>query len=193
MDTETTGTDPKANGLIQLACIIDIDGEIKAEKEWHIKPFPTDVIADKALEVNHIIREELSTFMSPLQARYEIEQFWGQFINRFQKGKQRHDKFYAAGFNVGFDMNVLSAYWKKCGNEYFGSFFNGFQIDPLPLLRLLDWRGDMNLPDQKLATVCRFLGIELTEAHDALADIRATRQAMLKMNSMLHIDFGEAK
>jgi DNA polymerase III epsilon subunit-like protein len=32
IDTETTGTDPAKHGLIQLACIAEIDGEVAEER-----------------------------------------------------------------------------------------------------------------------------------------------------------------
>lgn len=181
LDTETTGTDCRRHGLVQLAMIVDIDGEIKAEKSWYIKPFEADVIDDEALEVNGLTMEQLKEFPAASDFYRELIAFLEQYVDKYD----RSDKFYPAGFNVDFDMKFLKRFFDKCGDPYFGSWFNGKNVDPLPWLRALDWTGKISLPDYKLATVCEHYGIPLGEkAHDAMADIRATRELILRLRGM---------
>jgi len=40
------------------------------------------------------------------------------------------------------------------------------------------------LPDRKLGTVAKHLGVTLDNAHDALADIKATRQVAAKLHQL---------
>jgi len=184
LDVETTGVDPRRHGLVQLACIVEIDGEIKGQGCWNIRPFPEDEIEEKALEVTGLTREKLAGFKAPMAAFDEIDYFLGLYCDRYS----RADKYYTVGYNVDFDMRFLAAFWKKCKNDYFGSFFNGKNIDPLPILRWMDWRGMISLPDYKLGTVCNHWGIDLAQAHDALADIKATRELIRLLGDCLKIE-----
>ena len=61
IDCETTGTDPYKAGIIQLSGIIEINGEVKEEFNYHITPFAMDTIDDKALEITGFKKEELFT------------------------------------------------------------------------------------------------------------------------------------
>ena len=40
------------------------------------------------------------------------------------------------------------------------------------------------LPDRKLGTIAKHLGVNLENAHDAMADIKATRSVAAKLHSM---------
>jgi DNA polymerase-3 subunit epsilon len=174
-DVETTGIDSKLHGMIQLACLVDIDGKLEAEKDWFIKPFRGDLINKEAAEVTGISRDDMLTFPEPNIVYREIVELFSGYIGKFDKT----DKFYPAGYNVRFDLEFLSRFFEKNGDKYFGSFCNWKAIDPLLWLYRLDWNGLLSLPDYKLATVCEYFGIELGDsAHDALADIKATRELM---------------
>ena len=68
VDTETTGTDPGKNGIIQLAGVLEINGHETTRFDFKIRPFADDVIEDTALAVNGFTREELAGFMPPHDA-----------------------------------------------------------------------------------------------------------------------------
>jgi DNA polymerase III subunit epsilon len=61
-DTETTGPRFWANGIHQLAGIIEIDGVEKERFEFKIKIHPAAVIEDEALAVSGVTREDLVSF-----------------------------------------------------------------------------------------------------------------------------------
>ena len=44
LDVETTGLDPNRNGLIQLAILMDIDGELVDKIQINIQPFDDDMM-----------------------------------------------------------------------------------------------------------------------------------------------------
>ena len=176
-DVETTGTDPRQHGLIQVACIVDIDGEFQSEANWHIRPFKGDLINMQASEVTGISIEEMREFPEPFEIKPEIERFFQKYVDKFD----RADKFYVAGQNVGFDVDFIARWWEKCGDKYFGSYINWRRVDLLAWIDQLCWLGLISLPDRKLQTICDYLGVHLgDDAHDALADIRATRECILK-------------
>jgi len=179
-DTETTGVNPKENGLIQLAAIVEIDGEVKGAESWNIAPFLVDRIEDKALEVNGKTKKEIFAYTAPDLMIAKVKAFFARFVDPYDKS----DKFTPAGYNVSFDIEFLREWFFKCGDKYgYGSWMNYNAVDPLPLVRWLRFAGVLNLPDYKLGTVCDHFGIALgSDAHDALADVRATRNLVRLLN-----------
>ena len=59
IDTETTGLDSKTCGIIQLAAIMEIDGEVVSEFETRIRPFDGCAISSEALEISGAKVEDL--------------------------------------------------------------------------------------------------------------------------------------
>ncbi|MDA3833519.1 MAG: 3'-5' exonuclease [Spirochaetales bacterium] len=169
-DTETTGLDPKANDIIQLAMIIEIDGKVKEEVNMKMQPFDYDSVQEGALKVHGISIEEMKSFQTPQEAHKKIKKILSRHINKFDK----RDKFFPAGYKVGFDLDFLSEFFKKNNDKYLGSYQNWQGLDPLPVFRLYGALGMVKVPNYKLTTMCEFLDIEI-DAHDALSDIRATR------------------
>ena len=177
-DVETTGLDPKKNAIIQLAYIVDIDGKCIEDGEFLIAPHPNDVIEPTALEVNGRNADEISKFTPPGDTLKKIIKFLNKYIDQYD----RTDKFYPAGYNVKFDVDFLKAFFEKCGHKYFGSYFNYKFIDPLTVFYWHDWIGSIKLPNYKLETVAEKYGIEL-DAHDAVNDIKATRELILRFKN----------
>jgi len=174
IDVETTGTDPSKNGLIQLSGIIEIDGEVKEEIDFKLKPFETDVILDSALDINNISRDEIAEYPEPRTIYRNFIACMIKYIDKFD----RSDKFHFVGFNSRFDDDFMRVWFKKCGNNYYGSFFFWPPIDVanIAALKLMPERSEMD--NFKLATVAKYAGIEVDESklHDSMYDIRLTRE-----------------
>lgn len=177
-DVETTGLDPVKNDVIQLAMLVENDGLVVGELELKIQPHSYENISQEALDVHGITLEEIKTFITPQEAHKEIVKFWGKFVDKFNK----KDKFTPIGYNGRFDLDFLNQFFIKCDDKYFGSWQNWRLVDPLAIIYFLVFLGKLELPDYKLATLCQHYGIEL-QAHDALSDIRATRELLHKLRS----------
>lgn len=190
IDTETSGLDPNRNGMIQLAMLMDIDGEVVDDLQIDIKPFPDDVFQDKdgnqgttiAKDMLKIISDfetptgikitDIANYQGSESAIQKINAFLQKHISKFDKS----DKAYIGGYNVGFDIAFLSKFYEKCGDKYLGSYINWKQIDVRSVLYLLDYKGTIKpFENYKLATICQYYGIEL-EAHNPMSDIKATRE-----------------
>ena len=83
------------------------------------------------------------------------------------------------GFNCqGFDGQFLRKFWADNNDKYFGSYFwpNTLDVYVLATLKLMERRHLM--PNFKLHTVAKELGIEVDESqlHDALYDCRLAKQ-----------------
>ncbi|KAA6231795.1 3'-5' exonuclease [Chlorobium phaeovibrioides] len=183
-DLETTGIDPERNGIIQFAGLAEIDGAVVESFEIKMQPHEGAQIDDEALEVTGFTREAIRTFTPHAEAYRQIDDFLARHVSRFD----RNDKFYPAGYNVRFDLEFLSRMFKRFDQYGLGSFTNWRMLDPQPILNLMDYMGRISLPNHRLQTACDHFGVKLENAHDALADITATRALMQRLLEHVSID-----
>lgn len=175
-DTETTGLDPKKQDIIQLAYMVEIDGKIIEDGQFFMQPFDYKAIQPDALQIHGLTVEKIKTFQPPQEAYKQIVAVLSKHIDKFNKA----DKFYPAGFCSRFDQDFLKAFFEKNNDVYYGSWFNYKSLDPIGILHYLDAVGKISLPNYKLATVCEHFGIKI-KAHDAISDIKATRELAQKI------------
>lgn len=169
-DTETTGLYPNTNGLVQLAGVIEINDKEVEEFDFKLKPFPDDIIDEESLKIHGHTKEEIMGWDDPISIHEQLVEILDKYVDRYDP----EDKYYPCGYNTAFDISFLINYFKKCNNQFIGSWLKlKAQIDPLPILRMLDFMGQVDLSDYKLETVADALGIPI-KAHDALSDIKAT-------------------
>lgn len=216
IDVETTGLDWNRHGIVQLAFIIEVDGQIVEQHEFKILPFIEDEVDHKAIKVHGIGRAFPIPAGQPIASpkgspgfRFEwhedqrpakdvwqvVKAIWSKYVDKYH----RTDKFVVAGYNVqGFDIPFLRKWIEKCepSDRYSvaGSFLGWYCLDPLPIIQLWKVSGhfkDNQLPNLKLATVCALLDIDLPEAHDAMLDIMATRILCKRVQaSQCDLDWG---
>jgi DNA polymerase-3 subunit epsilon len=173
-DTETSGLDPAKHGIISLAYAVEIDGQTVAEGEL-FSNCEGKAIEDSALKVNGFTREQIDTFPLPQKMYHDLADLFGQYVDKFD----REDKFYAGGYNVAFDMAFLRQLWTDCHDNYFGSWFYFGHIDPAALIPVMRYMGmDVSPRSFKLTDVAAYLGLDITGAHDAQADIALTRKVI---------------
>ena len=175
-DTETTGLNPQKNDIIQLGYIIEIDNQIREKGSINVQPFDYNNIESSALATHQISIEQMKTFDSPRVVYNELINILNKYINKYD----RSDKFIPAGYNVKFDIEFLQNFFIKNRDKYYGAYFDYHFIDAMALLFLKRYAGKINLSNYKLATASKHYGIEI-QAHDALSDIEATRELILKM------------
>jgi len=180
-DTETTGTHPVKNDIIQIAGVIEIDGQEKERFNFTCQPFSWENIDQEALDVHGMDEEKLKTFKKPGEVYQELKTIFTGHVNPYD----RDDKFIVCGYNVKFDIDFLSEFFKKNGNNYLFSFF-GTVKDPLPILNYLKSIGKIDSENLKLFQACEFFGIDIKNAHDALADIEATKAIIEKTDELMN-------
>ena len=174
-DLETTGTLYWRHGIHQISGMIEIDGEIKKEFNFHVAPNPRAEIDPKALEVGGVTWEQINAYPFMREVYEDIVDMLEQYVNRMD----RTDKFHLVGYNNrGFDDPFFRAFFVQNGDKYFGSWFWSDSIDVMVLASqyLMDRRSLMK--DFKLSTVADTLGVkvEADKLHDALYDVRLTRE-----------------
>jgi DNA polymerase-3 subunit epsilon len=177
IDTETSGTDPQANGITQIAGMIAlIDGlniEVKERFDFDVQPFPDDVITPEALAITGKTKEQIQAYPPASVVHGDLVLLLGKYVDKYNK----RDKFQFIGYNARFDMDMLRSWFKKCGDNYFGSWFHFPPIDVMNMAAVGLFEKRILLPDFKLATVANYLQIASEgEFHDAQKDIEITRQ-----------------
>lgn len=182
IDVETTGTNHKENGIIQIAgsvCFFTEQGvEEKETFNYNVAPFDADRIEDKALEVNGVTREQLSTYPGPEVVYTKLVELFSKYCDKYN----RQDKMFFIGYNARFDYDFMRTWWEKNGDKYFGSFFFFPPIDVMNLAIADLIKQRHLLPNFKLGTVTEHYGIT-TEGmlHDADVDIEITKRLYLKL------------
>lgn len=177
-DTETTGLDAKENDIVQIAGVIEKDGVLMEEIDIKMRPFSPQRVTEEALQVQGRTIGEIMQWQEPKQAHAELCRYLGKHCYKFD----RKDKMWIAGQNIQFDDRFLRSHFEKCGDRYYGSFFMHRNIDLKALMYLLSYFGKVDLENYKLATIAKHYDVSFGEegAHDALADVRVTRQCVLK-------------
>jgi DNA polymerase-3 subunit epsilon len=181
LDTETTGLDPARHELTQLAYIIEVDGECKVERSMNMRPLHPETIEEAALLVQGRTREQLDQFQHPFAAYTLFIEDLAAHVDKYN----REDKLTPCAYNGRFDLDFLKAWFLSLGDQYFGSWQNWRLVDPMSVCYWLAGRGQLSLPDYKLATVARHFGVDTGVSHDALSDVRALRGIVNVLNERL--------
>lgn len=176
IDTETTGVNFKEDSLFQISCIyVDTENSLDAPEEYDFKlaPYKNKELSLMAKEKTGMTDEEINSYPPQDLVFQEFKEKICAKVSPFD----RKDKIFLLGYNVSFDDSFLREWFSFNGDKYYGSYFWNPCLDAMPLagLRLMAARPFM--PNFQLSTVYKVLtGKDLEGAHDAMADVRATRE-----------------
>jgi DNA polymerase III epsilon subunit-like protein len=182
-DVETSGLDPVRNDILSLSYIIEINSVVRKRDTIYIQPLDWTALDPGALMVNGLTVDKLSNppFVEPLYAHAMLIDALSLYVDRYDSS----DKFYPVAFNSRFDTGFLSAFFTKCEDPFFGSWFNGKELDPLPILRFLDYLDVLSFPNYKLLTVAQYLGFA-HQAHDAASDVDVLHKIFHRISSIFN-------
>lgn len=169
-DLETTGTDAVKHGIHQISGRVIIDGVVRQNFDFKVRPKDGCEYDPAALEVGMVTAEQLMLYPPMQEVFCQFMQMLDQYVNKFNKG----DKFFLLGYNNShFDNGMLRQWFLDNGFKYFGSYFwsNSFDCMVLATPFLCQTRAAMK--DFKQATVAEALGIHVdpSKLHDASYDI----------------------
>lgn len=174
IDTETTGVDARLNAVIEIGCIIEVDGKVLEKIELRCRPMPEDTVAMTALQVNKRTHAEIMEFEDPGIIHSNFCTILSRYVDKYNS----KDKFFFYGWNCRFDYDFLRQFFLKQGDKYFGSYFFWAPIDVAVLVT--EWMKDKRaeVTDFHLNTVADYLGIEheKSELHAALYDAELTQK-----------------
>lgn len=177
IDVETTGLTEK-HGIIQIAgAIVKREEDSKNLMVWdqfsfRCQPFRgMDLIADEALAVNGVTREQMETFPPPTVIYSKLVEILGAHCDKFDPT----DKMFFTGYNAEFDNQRMREWFKKNNDDFFGSWFFNPAKDVMQLA--LDYLEETRytMKNFKLGTVATKMGITSSgNLHEAGADIELT-------------------
>lgn len=177
IDTETTGFDAKKNAMIQLAAILEIDGQETSRIDLKVRPFEDSVVEESALKVNGTTLDQLAEY--PAEA--EAFATWIAWLDEANTSAPGVAEF--AGYNTPFDARFVYAFFAR-NERPMSEFFNMRlppQFDALAIARKRISKCDV--ANHKLGAIAEHvLGAEAVAAytqtnglHNAMTDIEITR------------------
>lgn len=183
IDCETTGLKSENNCLVQLAYIVDRDGKVITEGDITCAPAEGATVDKAALDVHGRTIEEIQDYQPITSAHTHFTGQMSLFVDRYNK----LDKFTIAGYFVGFDIEFLRRFFKDSNDKWYGSWFKSIYIDVQCFVAQYVLKKKLFPPNFKLATIYQEItGKQLEHAHDALADVRATREIYYTIMENLH-------
>lgn len=173
-DLETTGVKFWKNGIHQISGMIEVDGIVKEEFNYLVRPFERAIIEPDAMLIGKVTSEQICLYPSMSEVYNKLIALLSKYVDKWNK----KDKYYTVGYNnASFDNAFLRAWFVQNNDNYYGSWFWSCPIDVMVLAgqHLIDKREKMN--DFKLMSVAKEMGIAIDEKklHEASYDIYLTR------------------
>lgn len=172
IDVETTGLSYQKHSVIQVAGIIMDGNKFLQDFNYTMQPDWNKQIDPRALQVNGRTTDELKGFDGPRKAWGEVKEDLSQYIDPYDT----QDKAFFIAYNSQFDYGFVRSAWRQYVGSYFNSFFWTTHICAKHLAAYYLQNKRSQMVDFKLSTVCKTLGINLENAHDAMADCIALRE-----------------
>ncbi len=185
-DLETTGLNPETAGIVQIAMLFEKNGEIVDTYNSMVdcSQYGRDVsIAQAALDINGVKREDILTFPSPQQVVAEIGL---KLMKNYKDNKVK-----LCGFNnTSFDKYFLQEFYAQTDYDY-DKFYHYKQIDVFEVLKGLQYLKLVpHTWNQRLVTFLEAFKLASVDeieknAHDALYDVQMTRELFYKVKELI--------
>lgn len=171
LDVETTGLDRIRNGIIQIAGIVDVDGEPVESFDFSMNP--AKEIDAGAEAIHGISSEEIAGYPSS----EETYRAFTALLDRYVDAALQQTRLKPGGYNVSFDLGFLDQWFLEVGGKSIYAYLTDDRVDPSAMMKAYQgYLGKKRLPSWGLRGVASQLGVELGRNHDALEDIRFTRE-----------------
>jgi DNA polymerase III epsilon subunit-like protein len=186
VDVETTGLDDHLNDVIELS-LHRLSDDV--QKTWCIKPFNPANIDPESLRINghklddilHKTFEGRERYLDPNKVMVEIENW------TMEDGVPTTQRI-LAGQNVGFDVGFLEQHWLKGQTRDSFPFNVRRQLDTMQIEFFLDLcKGQMS-EGYSLNNLTKKYGLKNEKAHTAAADVKVTKEVLIKQ-----IEFFQSK
>lgn len=184
IDTETTGLDEDVHRPFEVAIVYvnnrkESDGRIshiECERDFFLNPLEIEGIkySEDAGKIHGYSEEKIRSLPGASEVVPNLANFFNDVLTHF--GTDKTEKPFICGYNVGFDYKMIKRLLGDFGyniNDYFQNHLMDVfeQVKAAGNMRLIPY-----LPDRKLGTVAEYFHVELESAHNALADIKATKE-----------------
>ena len=172
-DLETSGLKEDVHGVVQIAGIIKINGQVKAKFDYKVKLMKGDKITLSSIEIHGYSIEEIKSFPSSHRFFNKLLETFNKYIDPYDK----KDKFHLVGYNAYFDYKFLRRFFEKNNFKWFGSYTWFPPTDIMQYANFYFEEQRYTFNNFKLRTVAEHLGkiIDEDSLHDSSYDIELTR------------------
>lgn len=185
IDLETGGTDEAENPIMQIAFqCLDYKGKLIEEYTYNeiIKPYGGLKIEKDAIKVHGITEKRANKEGVSIQvALTNFIEVCKKLNPSFGKKGAKFRKPTIVAHNAEFEMDFLMENVDNILGKYLFEYVEGVPMDTLKLGRM----AYPNSPTHKLGVLAKLMGVELTDAHDAMSDVKATRIIFVELMNRL--------
>jgi len=185
IDTETGGTHPNRDAVLQIGAVHFVRGEPKESFSIDVRPSDEATFCLGALKVCGVdsmalLKERL---VKGAVERDAMIQFRDWFQTGLGYGRNKESRPWVVGYNLSFDINFLKALGDRAEAPVWYFINPKKQIDVLTIARFAQAIGKMpEPPDGKLASVAAALSISVPEGiHNARVDAELVGNVFLKL------------
>lgn len=187
-DTETTGINIENAAPFQVAMIfvssVNLNGNLikdEYERIFYLNPYDIPGIEHslEAEKIHGYTKNQIESFETSEEIVPIIDKFLEDCLNFRQK-----EKLFFCGYNIRFDFNHMVSLFNHKGKD-FSKYFEEKKPDVFEQVKKAGNKRVLPyMENRKLVTVAKQLGINLENAHDAMADIKATRSVAKSLAQM---------
>ena len=183
IDTETTGLETTDSSVFMIGAIVTENENVICEKVFLLNPLSETIKYHETAGAIHGYSEDK---IKSFPAEKEIVQDFVGFLERARDGWRtdgsRTEKMVIAGYNVTFDIKHIQALLERNGFDL-KDYFSGVIADVyMQVQKAMDAHTLPYLKNKRLVTIADFLKVDLKNAHNAMADIKATREVANILN-----------
>lgn len=172
-DFETGGLSAEKNPAVEIAVVV-LDNNCKEIQRYEslIKPYGDFIIEQQALQANGLTLNEIN-------GGKDVKAVVNDLITLFTplKKYQKFVKPILVGHNIAkFDIKFFKQIFEFCNKNLY-EYVDEYLFDTQYHARF-KWGQNNQIENFKLGTCCTKVGIELTNAHRAMADTEATAKLL---------------
>lgn len=178
LDTETTGVDHLNDSIVQLSCVVRVDGKETERHDWFMKPYKRNPMAPEATAVSGYTQEMVDGFPDNTIALKEFREMLDRYnLGSFIPGTGLKNKAFVVGYNVDFDIQMIHQWFEA--NSYYDLWYKIWSppIDVMQFAALpFSLKGiRLHMKNFKLITLYKTIYEEdFPNAHNSMADVLAT-------------------
>ena len=177
IDTETTGLDTATCSIWQLSGYISDTATGASDSfDYKMHPYRNEIISKEAAAKTGVTQEELDSYPSQSEVFSSFTALLGKYVDL----EDWNQRVTPVGYNISFDLDFLRSWFTFNNSATLFSkniYFPGIDVMYLAAYYLLGERSKMR--NFQLSTVYEKLtGKSLANAHNAMADIDATKELL---------------
>lgn len=171
IDLETTGLDRQRHGIIQISGMVELAGKIVESFDLRMNPLAE--IDPVSQDIHGITPSQISAFPSSEETFAAFKALLLKFVDIDDQRTRLHP----GGYNVRFDLGFLDRWFRSMKEPGLGLYLQRERVDPSVMMKAFqDYLGKDRMPSWSLRSVIASMGMSFGEHHDALEDIKLTRE-----------------